>query len=582
MRNELEYFNYSTLGQLVEDKDTLDFSQMFEKYKMVLGQTTKYAAKIMKQQDLEHKLQEFQKGTITNDELKAIFNRILFFSIPENMMSDNELMELFIEQISENQQNNFADFSKLYQEYKIVKNKKEFLERFETASDDVQLRIANEFPAYYFQDFIDRASLNVQDELFLQIAQNGDCFAYSFSSEIFEKYEKLISREITTALENKMNLVDVIGGKACLNRYSNQLFRKIPDEVQLDYLEQISKAELDIIKKENLEWNEVEENLSGNELLEILDSDYFKQKEGEVYHLNFETPYLNLNKLFELAEKYKLSCSFTVRSCAELPMKIVMFLEKNKSIDISSVQFKSDDLNDEQKQPYDIDTYKKCLRVIDIMTGDIEEAAGVDPNDPDRDKKVAGVLLKRFANLTSYNYDYIYRSDHGQATKEEGIVNRNLVGALLEGTCVCAGDAEAVRNLFLCSGIREVEYVSARNKNPKEAGHAWNRAKLDGEWTDIDITWDRKRIKQMMEPKFCFKSDSEFGHEDFIPERKTPKCEKSVKNVSKYMKYRKFEQNRSMIDLIKHGTRNCGIGCEEVNQYKSTRIATKEKDDLQK
>lgn len=168
---------------------------------------------------------------------------------------------------------------------------------------------------------------------------------------------------------------------------------------------------------------------------------------------------------------------------------------------------------------------------------------------------------------------------YGQSTEQEDIENRNLVGALLNGECVCAGYAEAFRNLLACCQI-EARYIGAENKKKEEAGHAWNQAKLDGEWFDFDVTWDADRIVKEEEPKYCFKSDEEFGHEQFLPMNIPHKCESTITNVKEYMNYARIEQNVTFNRLLRRGIKNCEITFSEVSQYEGERnrkIAGKEK-----
>lgn len=59
-------------------------------------------------------------------------------------------------------------------------------------------------------------------------------------------------------------------------------------------------------------------------------------------------------------------------------------------------------------------------------------------------------------------------------------------GALMDGTAVCAGYAQAYRLLMEYAGV-DCEYVTGRARG---GGHAWNIVKIDGEWYHVDTTWD--------------------------------------------------------------------------------------------
>ena len=62
--------------------------------------------------------------------------------------------------------------------------------------------------------------------------------------------------------------------------------------------------------------------------------------------------------------------------------------------------------------------------------------------------------------------------------------DHNLRGALLEGTSVCDGYAKTYALTLRKLGITGVLVTS------KDIGHAWNMVELDGNWYQVDCTWD--------------------------------------------------------------------------------------------
>ena len=62
--------------------------------------------------------------------------------------------------------------------------------------------------------------------------------------------------------------------------------------------------------------------------------------------------------------------------------------------------------------------------------------------------------------------------------------DHNLRGALLEGTAVCDGYAKTYVLTLRKLGITGVLVTS------KDIGHAWNIVELDGNWYQVDCTWD--------------------------------------------------------------------------------------------
>ncbi len=59
-------------------------------------------------------------------------------------------------------------------------------------------------------------------------------------------------------------------------------------------------------------------------------------------------------------------------------------------------------------------------------------------------------------------------------------------GVLVQGTAVCNGYAEAMALMLECVGV-ENEFMTGTADGEL---HAWNRVKLDGEWYQVDATWD--------------------------------------------------------------------------------------------
>ena len=74
----------------------------------------------------------------------------------------------------------------------------------------------------------------------------------------------------------------------------------------------------------------------------------------------------------------------------------------------------------------------------------------------------------------------------------EGPNNQNAYGALVEGEAWCTGYAKAYQYLLLEAGI-PAWIVLGSSVNPStgvETAHAWNVAKVGGDWYYTDVTWD--------------------------------------------------------------------------------------------
>ncbi len=68
---------------------------------------------------------------------------------------------------------------------------------------------------------------------------------------------------------------------------------------------------------------------------------------------------------------------------------------------------------------------------------------------------------------------------------------QNAYSALVNGRAVCAGYAYAFQYLLMRAGI-ESYYVVGKSHGE---GHAWNLAKIGGQWYYVDLTWDDPQMK---------------------------------------------------------------------------------------
>ncbi len=411
------------------------------------------------------KAEYISEDTELYNELKSILNKSLFLTIP----NENDLMNRFANIVFEDSIDMFGEFTKFYQELEKLKEQRFDEIIFKECSSEVQLRTLNsEIRFANYEQYFDIANIEVQDKAFENVLENGRIFQYQFkNSRNYIKHKNKIETIINQEMEEIIDLSDVISSEEVLNRCSSHIFKKLPDDSKYEFIEIFTKKYEEIIKSEDLNPKQLEESLTGEELLELLSHYDFEQKKGDVYHLNFDTTQIDVQKLIDVSQKYKISCSLVIESSADLSVESIGILTKHFGIDIKEVRFKQDDLSEEQQIPYSIEDYIKCRNIIDAITNDVEEEARVIPNEPNRDKKTCGIVVRRLANLIRYHHEYVHKSDMKQTSKEEDIINRNMIGGLLNGICVCAGYAEILRNVLLCCGI-ECRYVSASNKEKKD------------------------------------------------------------------------------------------------------------------
>lgn len=87
-------------------------------------------------------------------------------------------------------------------------------------------------------------------------------------------------------------------------------------------------------------------------------------------------------------------------------------------------------------------------------------------------------------------HDYLVRNvvydSKARMKKAEGGDVYTAYGALVEGSAVCNGYAEAMKLLCDLSGV-ECRMISGTVDGEN---HAWNLVSIDGEWYHVDVTWD--------------------------------------------------------------------------------------------
>lgn len=88
-------------------------------------------------------------------------------------------------------------------------------------------------------------------------------------------------------------------------------------------------------------------------------------------------------------------------------------------------------------------------------------------------------------------HDWIINNTRYNTANMEEAGNHLAYGALVKGSCVCMGYAEAGLIMFQAVGL-DTHYISgdATNSAGVTEGHAWNAVKVDGEWYLVDMTWD--------------------------------------------------------------------------------------------
>ncbi|MBO5789090.1 MAG: hypothetical protein J6R42_04015 [Clostridia bacterium] len=73
---------------------------------------------------------------------------------------------------------------------------------------------------------------------------------------------------------------------------------------------------------------------------------------------------------------------------------------------------------------------------------------------------------------------------------QEGAHAHSIIGALIDGRCVCEGISKAAKYCFDMLGMTTAIMTGNAGKGGDIGPHAWNVVKIRSDWYHVDITWD--------------------------------------------------------------------------------------------
>lgn len=146
-------------------------------------------------------------------------------------------------------------------------------------------------------------------------------------------------------------------------------------------------------------------------------------------------------------------------------------------------------INDEKTYPssYTKKEYIAVRKKIDEIIDGIENVA-----DKGVEEQIEAFteVYKRLSKLMTYNKAAV--SDESKYDSYLARTSRDLVGGLMNGTCVCLGYARILHEVLACVGIEST--VISGFKYDHQVGHAWNEVKIGGIHFNVDLTNDRNKV----------------------------------------------------------------------------------------
>ncbi|MDO4539806.1 MAG: transglutaminase domain-containing protein [Syntrophomonadaceae bacterium] len=107
----------------------------------------------------------------------------------------------------------------------------------------------------------------------------------------------------------------------------------------------------------------------------------------------------------------------------------------------------------------------------------------------------------------------------------------DVEGVLLYGKATCSGYAYTFQLLMSLCGIDCMVVGGSGTNNGRTENHAWNKVRIDGDWYNIDVTWDDPVVRgsansSVLIYDFFLLSDSKFSRNHTWDPEDFPPCDK--------------------------------------------------------
>ena len=322
---------------------------------------------------------------------------------------------------------------------------------------------------------------------------------------IFEEPQTTI--EIKTGLENRSRLRRIIRGISNIDLQADDNSMSIQD---FEYLVAIEKR----LDSEIIEENEADNigiknkwfyNVFGNKTILKISAECSFEKKHKTVDLNFE----NVSK-----DDLKRECEWLQNQGCELGKKSFSSFKGVTAEKLEILGESNYYIDGDLGNPYNRNEILQLLNIMECMKENTKDC------NEDIDK-----FLPVYKSIGMYaDYDNSGNKESEEYIEGNENLTRSLRGVLLRGRAVCLGYAHA---LYFCLDYIGVESSQVSggiydNKNNLLGRHAWNQVKLEGEWHNCDLTWDRDEIRQKKTLKYCLKSDEEFNKgESYIRKKST-------------------------------------------------------------
>ncbi|MCR4925853.1 MAG: hypothetical protein K5917_06155 [Clostridiales bacterium] len=123
---------------------------------------------------------------------------------------------------------------------------------------------------------------------------------------------------------------------------------------------------------------------------------------------------------------------------------------------------------------YDYPTYsKKCTELAE-KAKEVVSGVNLQASDFEKELYIHDWLIEHCKYVSTEDYDETHTA----------------YGAIVDGEATCEGYARAIQLLFNMVDIENYVVIGQAQSDTKNERHMWNVVKINGEWYNLDATWD--------------------------------------------------------------------------------------------
>ena len=141
--------------------------------------------------------------------------------------------------------------------------------------------------------------------------------------------------------------------------------------------------------------------------------------------------------------------------------------------------------------------YNDVDTILD-MTKAMNEIENIIPENASEIEKF--LIIYRTLSM-AIKYD---KSGNSVKNKKDNEFTRSSEGVLLYGRGVCVGYAKTLKEVL------NYFHIDANFQSCDDPPHEWNQVKIDGQWYNVDLTWDDDFLKKGFMPIYCLLNDEDF------------------------------------------------------------------------